>query len=131
MLCAVALAVSEPATTPPSAIKRAVTRAVRETADYLGNTPAVCRASYIHPRVIDLFRGGVTIAEDLEAIGDGAGYGRLAVQGQVEAAVSALLRDPRAARAATRHRRLADAADKRAARKAAAGTPTSPARRAA
>ena len=43
---------------------------MKETADYLGNTPAVCRASYIHPRVIDLFHGGVTINEDLQAIGE-------------------------------------------------------------
>lgn len=106
VLCAVALAVSERAVTSPSAIKRAVTRAVRETADYLGNTPAVCRASYIHPRVIDLFHGGVTIAEDLESIGDGSGYGHLAVQGEVEAAVIALLRSPQAARAASRRRRV-------------------------
>ena len=29
--------------------------------DALGNTPAVCRASYIDPRVLDRFRDGVTI----------------------------------------------------------------------
>ncbi len=113
VLCAVALAVSEPAATSPSAIKRAVTRAVKETAEYLGNTPTVCRASYIHPRVIDLFQGGVTIAEDLEAVGDESAYGSLAVQGQVESAVSALLRSPQAARAATRRRRMAERAAKR------------------
>ncbi len=118
VLCAVALAVSENAATSPTAVKRAVTRAVRETADYLGNTPAVCRASYIHPRVIDLFLGGVTIAEDLESIGDGSGYGHLAVQGDVEAAVSALLRSPQAARAASRRRRLQAAREQRATSKA-------------
>jgi DNA topoisomerase IB len=115
VLCAVALGVSEPAATSPSAIKRAITRAVRETADYLGNTPTVCRASYIHPRVIDLYVGGVTIAEDLERIGEHHDYGHLAVHGEVEAAVSALLRSPQAARAATRRRRLAEAAAKRSA----------------
>jgi DNA topoisomerase IB len=115
VLCAVALGVSEPAATSPTAIKRAVTRAVRETADYLGNTPAVCRASYIHPRVIDLYLGGVTIAEDLERIGEHHDYGHLAVHGEVEAAVSALLRSPQAARAATRRRRLAEAAARRSA----------------
>jgi DNA topoisomerase IB len=119
VLCAVALAVSEAAVTSPSAIKRAVTRAVKETAEYLGNTPAVCRASYIHPRVIDLFEGGVTIAEDLMLIGDGSDYGALAVQGQTEAAVSALLRSPQAARAATRRKRLADVAQQRQVRKLA------------
>jgi DNA topoisomerase I len=123
VLCAVALAVSEEAATSPTAIKRAVTRAVRETADYLGNTPAVCRASYIHPRVIDLFHGGVTISEDLQSIGDGTDYGQLAFHGDVEAAVSALLRSPQAVRAASRRVRLEEAAQRRTARQPATDPP--------
>ena len=42
--------------------KRAKARAVNEVAHYLGNTPAVARASYIDPRVFDRFDGGLTIA---------------------------------------------------------------------
>lgn len=114
VLCAVALAASESAATSKSAIKRAVTRAVKETADYLGNTPTVCRASYIHPRVIDLFEGGVTIAEDLQFVGDDSDYGHPAVHGRVETAVTELLRSPQAARAASRHKRMRAAADARA-----------------
>ena len=34
----------------------------QEVADALGNTPAVCRSSYIDPRVIDAFLAGDTIA---------------------------------------------------------------------
>ena len=45
-----------------TARKRAITRAVKEVAYYLGNTPAVARASYIDPRVFDRYRDGVTIA---------------------------------------------------------------------
>jgi DNA topoisomerase I len=41
--------------------RRAVSRAVREVSTALGNTPTVARASYIDPRVIDLFEGGVVI----------------------------------------------------------------------
>ena len=41
-----------------SARKRLINLAVRETANYLGNTPAVCRASYIDPRVFDRFDSG-------------------------------------------------------------------------
>lgn len=41
--------------------KRAVKRAVDRVSEALGNTPAVCRASYIDPRVIDRYRDGVTI----------------------------------------------------------------------
>jgi DNA topoisomerase I len=35
--------------------RRAVTAVVREVAEQLGNTPAVCRASYVDPRVSDRF----------------------------------------------------------------------------
>ena len=41
--------------------KRVVSSVVGEVADALGNTPAVCRASYIDPRVIDRFLNGETI----------------------------------------------------------------------
>lgn len=44
-----------------SAQDRAIAAAVRETAALLGNTVAVARASYIDPRIIDLYRDGVTI----------------------------------------------------------------------
>ena len=42
--------------------QRAVARVCRVAADLLGNTPAVCRASYIDPRVIDHFLDGRTIS---------------------------------------------------------------------
>src|SRR5439155_257021 len=57
VLAAVALAVSATVAST-SGRKRAVTRAVKEVAHYLGNTPAVCRNSYIDPRVVDCFRDG-------------------------------------------------------------------------
>jgi DNA topoisomerase IB len=40
---------------------RVVSAVIREVADALGNTPAVCRASYVDPRVIDRFLNGETI----------------------------------------------------------------------
>jgi DNA topoisomerase IB len=49
VLCAVALAVSEEAATSPSAVRRAVTRAVKETSEYLGNTRP-CAARRISTR---------------------------------------------------------------------------------
>ena len=42
--------------------------AVNEVAKYLGNTPAVCRASYIDPRVFDRFDGGVTVGGVFERL---------------------------------------------------------------
>jgi len=44
-----------------AAAKRTIKRAVDQVSDALGNTPAVCRASYIDPRVLDRYRDGVTI----------------------------------------------------------------------
>ena len=100
VLCAVALAVSAVAPASESARKRAVTRAVKEVAHYLGNTPAVCRASYIDPRVIDRYTDGITIRDALDRLGADAQFGELATQGPIEHAVLDLLREPR--RAATR-----------------------------
>jgi DNA topoisomerase IB len=48
-----------------TARKRSVSRAMREVAEYLGNTPTVARASYVDPRVVDLFLDGTTIAPAL------------------------------------------------------------------
>jgi len=66
VLAAVALAVSGEVAATPTGRKRAVNRAVKEVAHYLGNTPAVARASYIDPRVFDAYRGGLIIRPALE-----------------------------------------------------------------
>jgi DNA topoisomerase IB len=94
VLMAVGLAVSTNAPTSESARKRAVSRAVTEVSHYLGNTPAVCRSSYIDPRIIDLYDDGTTIAPALERLGADAGFGQPATHGQIEAAVLRLLRRP-------------------------------------
>ena len=93
VLAAVGLAVSEQmADRAPSLRKRAEARAVRAVADYLGNTPAVCRASYINPRLFELYEEGHTISAALPALGSDAQYGLPGTQGRVEAAVRDLLR---------------------------------------
>jgi DNA topoisomerase I len=61
VLAAVALSVSGEVAGTKTGRKRAITRAIKEVAHYLGNTPAVCRASYIDPRVFDAYRGGLVI----------------------------------------------------------------------
>jgi DNA topoisomerase I len=46
---------------PPAsatAAKRSVTAAIHDVAAALGNTPAVCRASYVHPAIIESFAAG-------------------------------------------------------------------------
>jgi DNA topoisomerase IB len=97
VLMAVGLAVSTGAPASTSARKRAINRAVTEVSTYLGNTPAVCRSSYIDPRVVDLYEDGVTVARSLERLGDGASFGQPATHGQIEAAVLRMLRSPRRA----------------------------------
>ena len=94
VLAAVGLAVSSQVPHSPTARRKAVTRVVREVSEQLGNTPAVCRASYIDPRILDLYDDGVTIAGDLEALGEDASYGAPAFQGAIEGAVLRLLRTP-------------------------------------
>jgi DNA topoisomerase-1 len=53
----VALA-DEPPPASAAAAKRTLAAVVRRVADELGNTPAVCRASYIHPRAVAAFTAG-------------------------------------------------------------------------
>ena len=71
VLAAVGLAVSGEVAGTKTGRKRAISRAVKEVAHYLGNTPAVCRASYIDPRVFDAYEGGLTIRPALEVAAEG------------------------------------------------------------
>ena len=43
--------------------KRMIVAAIKETAHALGNTPAVCRGSYICPAVIEAFEQGMTLKD--------------------------------------------------------------------
>jgi len=95
VIAAVALAVSGRAAETKTARKRAVARAIKEVSHYLGNTPAVCRASYIDPRVFDRYQDGYTIGGALDLLGDGADLGQPSFQGAVEEAVLDLLEEER------------------------------------
>ena len=52
-----ALREMEPPASPTEA-KRRITVCVKAVAGLLGNTPTVCRSSYVHPRVFELFEAG-------------------------------------------------------------------------
>jgi DNA topoisomerase-1 len=91
VLAAMALAVSTPTISSRTARKRAVTRAMKEVSTYLGNTPTVAKASYVDPRVVDLFNDGRTIEPALPDIGEGAPDEAPGTQGAVEDAVLGLL----------------------------------------
>jgi DNA topoisomerase I len=62
LLAAIGLAERGPVE-PESQARKAVTAVCRSVADKLGNTPAVCRASYISPPVIEQYLDGRTIAD--------------------------------------------------------------------
>jgi DNA topoisomerase IB len=91
VLAAVGLAIATEVPDSEAARKRAVTRAVKEVAEYLGNTPAVCRSSYIDPRVIEAYEEGRTVAGALHRLGE-VRYGQLATHGEIERAVIRLLK---------------------------------------
>jgi DNA topoisomerase IB len=61
VIAAVELAERHEAARSQAARKRAVSAAMKEVSSYLGNTPTVARASYVDPRLIDLFNDGITI----------------------------------------------------------------------
>ena len=90
VLAAVALAGEEEAETH-GARKRAVARAVKTVAGYLDNTPAVCRNSYIDPRVIDRFNAGTTIASRLKRIVAGSDPSEFPDREKIERAVLDLI----------------------------------------
>jgi len=70
VLAAAALAGEEkPAS--DAAAKRTINRAVKTVAAALGNTPAVCRRSYIDPRIFDRYRDGETIDVGRRAANEG------------------------------------------------------------
>lgn len=66
LLCACALArAGTPAEPDAKAQKRTVAAAIREVAHHLGNTPAVCRTSYVFPAVLTSYAGGRVLPETL------------------------------------------------------------------
>ena len=61
VLAAAALAETDEPGESKASRKRAISGAMKEVAEFLGNTPAQARASYVDPRVIDAYEEGETI----------------------------------------------------------------------
>ncbi|MFC5731069.1 MULTISPECIES: DNA topoisomerase IB [Nocardioides] len=61
VLAAAALAEAPGPEASKTARKRAVAAAMREVAEFLGNTPALARSAYVDPRVVDAYDEGRTI----------------------------------------------------------------------
>ncbi len=92
VFAAVALAVSSTMSGSTSGRKRAISRAMSEVAEYLGNTAAVCRSSYVDPRIIDRYTAGATVLDALATLDEEPDLtGGLHTQGAIEEAVLDLL----------------------------------------
>jgi DNA topoisomerase I len=91
VLAAVSLAEHGGTPAGKTARVKAVRGAMTEVAEYLGNTPAVVRKSYVDPRLVDRFEEGATIAPTLRRLGAVDGD-REAVRDRIERAVLRLLR---------------------------------------
>ena len=66
LICACGLARAAATADPPAsqrARRKLMAAALRETADQLGNTPAVCRSSYVSPNVLSSFERGAVIEQ--------------------------------------------------------------------
>jgi len=80
VLAAATLAATDESGASKASRKRAVKAAMDEVAAFLGNTPAIARASYVDPRVVDLYEDGVTIAAALRRAPRGAEARRAALE---------------------------------------------------
>ncbi|MFC6288107.1 DNA topoisomerase IB [Nocardioides sp. GCM10027113] len=62
VIAAASLADTDEKGTSKASRKRAVSAAMKEVADFLGNTPTLARSSYVDPRVVDAYEQGRTIS---------------------------------------------------------------------
>jgi DNA topoisomerase IB len=92
VLAAVILGTEDGQPTSRAARKRAATEAATKVAEYLSNTPAVCRSSYIDPRTFDRFDSGDTIHAALKRIIDRSDPSEFPDRERIERAVLGLLR---------------------------------------
>ena len=96
MLAAMALSIDVHEREVARPTKGAITKAVKVVAGFLGNTPAVARASYIDPRVFDRYLSGWTITPALEEGADAYGLEGESSRRVIEEAVLDLIEEPRA-----------------------------------
>jgi DNA topoisomerase-1 len=91
VLAAVQIATLGEDASSKTARKRIATEATKAVAEYLSNTPAVCRSAYIDPRVFDRFDAGETIAPALDRIVRGTDPGEFPDREPIERAVIKLI----------------------------------------
>ena len=93
LICACALArAGVESGEPQTARKKKVVAAVKETAEVLGNTPAICRASYIYPAVLDSFTRGRVVDRYFETVEELVEHRSNALHGSEKALLNLLRR---------------------------------------
>ena len=92
VLAAVQLAIDGHDARTKTARKRAASAATKRVAGYLSNTPAVCRAAYIDPRVFDRYDSGQTIHSSLKRIVAGSEPDQFPEREKIERAVLRLIK---------------------------------------
>src|SRR6185437_998011 len=87
VLAAVGLASRMQDGEPPSRAQRRrwANSVVKDVAGYLSNTPAVCRSSYIDPRVFDRYDSNATILAPVEKAIEGKGPDQFPEREKIEA----------------------------------------------
>jgi DNA topoisomerase IB len=70
---------------------QAVVVVIKVVAEILGNTPAVCRSSYVDPRVISSFENGKTIKSAVDRLAKAGGSKDFADRAGIEKAVIRLI----------------------------------------
>ena len=74
LVCACALAREEEVPRRKTARNKKIVAAIKETAEVLGNTPAVCRSSYVSPEIINAYEKGRAIDHCSEKLEDLIAY---------------------------------------------------------
>ena len=93
LVCACALArIGLEVNDSPASRKRKLAKAIRETAEVLGNTPAVCRSAYICPQVLLKYEQGQVLPYFFETVDELANH-RSPRPHRAEKALLQLLRD--------------------------------------
>lgn len=70
LICASVLARTGSTVQEPRQRKKALVAAIKETAQQLGNTPAICRASYVSPCVVNAYEQGRVVDRHCRAVED-------------------------------------------------------------
>jgi len=94
VLACVGLAAASPAASA-TATRRVASAVCKEVSEKLGNTPAVCRASYVDPRAFERHAGGETVRAALEAVDGPVDVLDPRPRERIEAAVIDLLEEER------------------------------------